>query len=333
MVAAGPQAGDVPRLLVGEDAGARHDLRVLRASHGHLNHVDAEQGRLRVFLRILVRAAREFLGRPRVGRPRPVDVHVGRVLRVGHERVRVRATTGLHGRHLSGSPHVADVEDADPAKALLAHRSLDTAHATVETPARLLHRHEQQIAVHRHVTLPARADHRRQQRGLRRVGDVVDVEAAEVADEQVVSAEREVGVGEVQPTPRLGRRLRLGRGLLLLAFLALFALLRLRLCAVLLPFVVGHARVGLARGRVRVEEAVRLGHVGEQLEPARGDTRVAQARLQPDARIRRRGRRGRLRTDRHDKGQNDGRGGQHTNETHHFPSSFNIAPMRAISIA
>ncbi len=38
-------------------------------------------------------------------------------------------------------------------------------------------------------------------------------------------------------------------------------------------------------------------------------------------------------TDRHDKGRNDGRGGQHTNETHHLPSSFSIAPIRAISIA
>ncbi len=48
--------------------------------------------------------------------------------------------------------------------------------------------------------------------GFLGVGDIVDVEAVEVADEQVLAAEREVRVGEVQAaaTRRRGRRGRLG---------------------------------------------------------------------------------------------------------------------------
>ena len=88
--------------------------------------------------------------------------------------------------------------------------------AAVDAAARLLDRHEQQVAVDRHVALAARAHDRRQQLRLLRVLDVVDVEAVEVADEQAVAAEREVGVGEVQRSRRrcrLLRRRRRGVGL------------------------------------------------------------------------------------------------------------------------
>src|SRR5690606_4511547 len=91
-----------------------------------------------------------------------------------------------------------DVEDAHAAEALGAHRALHAAGAAVEAAARLLDRHEEQVAVDRHVTLAAGADDRRQQLRVTRVGDVVDVEPAEVADEELIAAEGEVRVREVE---------------------------------------------------------------------------------------------------------------------------------------
>ena len=146
----------------------------------------------------LARAAGQLLAGAHRAGARAVDVEVRRVLRVRDERVRVRAAAGLHRGDLLRLLHVGDVEDADAAEPLVAHRRLDALRAAVDAAARLLDRHEEQVAVHRHVALAAGADDRRQQLRLLRVLDVVGVEAVEVADEEMVAAERQVGVGEVR---------------------------------------------------------------------------------------------------------------------------------------
>ena len=70
--------------------------------------------------------------------------------------------------------------------------------AAVRARARLLRGHEEQVLVDRHLTLAARADHGGPDRGVRRVGDVVDLEAVEVPDERVPALEREVRVDETE---------------------------------------------------------------------------------------------------------------------------------------
>ena len=90
-------------------------------------------------------------------------------------------------------------------------RSLLTGASTPPVPqstpaARLLDRHDQQVAVDRDVALPARADHRGDEARVLRILDVVGIEAVEVAGEEVLALERQVGVGEVQPARSRGRR-------------------------------------------------------------------------------------------------------------------------------
>ncbi len=91
---------------------------------------------------------------------------------------------------------VADVEDAHAAEALEVHGAGGTLSAAVDAAARLFDRHEEQVAVDRHVTLTARTHERRAQGRRCGIRDVVDLEAVEVADDGVVTAEREVGVDE-----------------------------------------------------------------------------------------------------------------------------------------
>src|SRR5688572_32661116 len=100
------------------------------------------------------------------------------------------APARLDRRHLTRPMEIADVEDADAAHPLGAHRVLDALDAAVHTAARLLDRHDQQAAVHRHVTLAAGADDGGDEPRLPRDLDVVDVEAVEAADEREVAAER-----------------------------------------------------------------------------------------------------------------------------------------------
>ena len=81
-----------------------------------------------------------------------------------------------------------------PMHPLLAHAVLDALRAAVQPAAGVLRRHEEQVSVDRHVALLGEADVMIGEHGLERVGDVPDLEAAEVALVDVVAAEREVGV-------------------------------------------------------------------------------------------------------------------------------------------
>ena len=193
---------------------------------------------------------------------------------IGDERVGVRAAAGLHRGHLAGLAHVADVEDADAAEAFAADRRFDAAGAAVDPAARLLDRHDQQVAVNRDVALPARADHRGDQPRVLRVLDVVGIEAVEVAGEQVLALERQVGVGEVQPARSRGRR-RLGGRLVASGSSSSFDR----------PVRSFSGGVGSPAGDVRIEEAGRLRQRGDELEVPRRLARVAQAGLQADPRI------------------------------------------------
>src|SRR5207302_65221 len=100
----------------------------------------------------------ELLARPDRARARTIYIKVRLVVRIDHQRVRVRTAACLDRRDLLGITNVTDVEDADAAETLGADRLLNALDAAVDPAADLLNGHEQQIAVDRHVALPARAD-------------------------------------------------------------------------------------------------------------------------------------------------------------------------------
>ena len=87
-----------------------------------------------------------------------------------------------------------------PSSRSLLDTSLMPCAAAVETGARILRGEEEQVAIDRRVALLRAARRGVRERRRRRVGDVPDLEAAEVALVEVLPAERHVGVRERQPT-------------------------------------------------------------------------------------------------------------------------------------
>ena len=208
LIAAGIQAGNGAGLLVGENARAIDDARLLGRAERHFDHVDAEERGVGVLLRIAAGAVDQLFARAHAAGARAVDIQ--RLLVLRHERVGVRAAAGLHRRDLLRIADVGDVEDAHAAEAVLADRLGHALHAAVDAAAGLLDRHEQQVAVDRDVALAAGADDRRQQARALRAFDVVGVEAMEVAHDHVRAAEGEIGIGEVEAA-RARRRRRVRR--------------------------------------------------------------------------------------------------------------------------
>ena len=324
VVAAGPEPGDGARRRVGKDPRAADNAGFLWSGDGNLDDVDAEERGVRIVLRFGAGTAGQLFGRPHGGGTRSVDVQVRFVVRVRDERVRMRAAARLYGGHLLRLLHVGDVEDADAAKALGADRRLDALRPAVEAPAPLLDRHHEQVAVHRHVTLAAGADDRRQKFRLPRIGEIVDVEAVEIADEEMPAAERQVGVGEVQSASTRGGRVGvIGFGVRLRVGLRL-----------------GFGFGGLAGRHPGIEEAGRFGEARHELQIARGPPRVLQPGFEAHTRIGRWHGGGRRRPFlRDDPGTNQQEDRPHTRtpgrDCLHLSSSFDVISiprMRSISI-
>ena len=116
-------------------------------------------------------------------------------MRALEQRVRVRAAAGLHRRDLHRRVEVGDVEDAHAPEAERIPRR-DARCAAVRARPRLLGGHEEQVPVDGDLALPTRTHDSRPERRVVRIGDVVDQETVEVADEGVVALERQVGVDE-----------------------------------------------------------------------------------------------------------------------------------------
>ena len=187
------------RRQVIEDATERNDLRLLGMIERHANDFDAETRRTHRIPREVV-ASRQFGGRPHPRRAG--DVHVDDVLvrGIGNECVRVRAAARLHVDDLFRMGHVRDVVDSHADRPVLAHGILNALCAAIRAVAGALGRNEEQVAVDRRIALPRRAYGRVLENGIRGVRDVPHLESAEVALEDVVAAEGQVGVRERQST-------------------------------------------------------------------------------------------------------------------------------------
>ena len=136
-----------------EDSGRADDRRLLGMGEGHPDHLDPEERRVRVLVRRTAGAALQLVFGADGRGAGDVDVHVLVVIRMLQQGVRVRPPAGLHVGDVLGVPDVADVEDPDPAQAVMAHRLLHALGAAVEPAAESLARDEEQVLVHRDVAL------------------------------------------------------------------------------------------------------------------------------------------------------------------------------------
>src|SRR5439155_853944 len=132
MFAAGPQPVDRPGRRIREDARAVDDFRVLRRRERHLDHVDAEERRVRIFTGLESRTAGELFRRSDQAGPRAVHIEIARILRIGHERMRVRSAARLNRRDLARLAEIADIENADAAEPFGADLVLNALRAAVD---------------------------------------------------------------------------------------------------------------------------------------------------------------------------------------------------------
>ncbi len=192
----------VEHVALGEQAVLVDDRGVLRGVEGDLDDLDLPAVDVLVGHGLLsegvVRAVESGLVRvAEAGGAVVVEEHPRRIVEVLDEPVRMGAAAGLDQADLLGARRVGDVEDADAAEAVLVRlgegqRAFVTA---VDAGPGCLDRDEQQVPHDRGVVLAAGAHDFDDDARVRRVGDVEDREAGEVALYGQVAGERQVGVG------------------------------------------------------------------------------------------------------------------------------------------
>ena len=145
VVPALPEAGDLTRLRVREEAGHVDDLRISWRSQRHFDHLDPEKGGIGILIRVQSRTSRHFSSRTYGAGTGVVDVDVGGVVGVRNQRMGVGPAAGLDRRDLPRIVQIAQIEDANPSKTLRTHRVGHALEAAIEPAARLLGRHEDQV--------------------------------------------------------------------------------------------------------------------------------------------------------------------------------------------
>src|ERR1700733_8374476 len=103
---------------IDEYSRAGYHLGLCRVSERNLDHVDSKERRIRILIRLLPRAAGEFLWLAYKRSSRHIDIDIVFVVRVHHQRMRMRAAAGLHCPYLLRVPDIRDIEDPDTAKTL-----------------------------------------------------------------------------------------------------------------------------------------------------------------------------------------------------------------------
>src|SRR5438094_942663 len=175
-------------------------------SERYLDHLDAEQRRVRVLIRRETHTPGKLVRRTYAAGAGDVDIDVVGIFRVDEQAVRVGSTAGLNVANVFRITDIAYVEDANPAQSILADGVLHTLSAAVDSGGQILARDEQQIPVHGDVALRGWTHVSLFERRLLRIADVPDLVAAEASLKDVVAEESEVGV---DPSEELLRRFRL----------------------------------------------------------------------------------------------------------------------------
>ncbi len=177
-----------------EDPRRVHDRRLLRIRQRNSDHLDPEEGGVRIVAGHPASAPGKLRRGTHWRRSGHVDVDVLGVAGVLEHGVRMRAATRLHIADVAGIPNVADVEDTNTAQALSTHRFTHALRAAVEPPLEPFARNEQEVPIHRHIALRGGADVPVHEHRLPRIGEVPDLEAVVVPLDRVVPGEREVRV-------------------------------------------------------------------------------------------------------------------------------------------
>ena len=160
MFASLPQTCDRTGIGIRKDARSVYDARLLRSRDRDLDDVDAEKSGVRIFARTGVRTLGELFPGAYRARPGAKDINVALVVGVGHHGVRVRAPASLDRGDLFRHPHVADIEDPDPAKTRVADRLRDPLKTAIEPAPCLLDRHDQKISDDGYIALASGTDDR-----------------------------------------------------------------------------------------------------------------------------------------------------------------------------
>jgi len=99
---------------------------------------------------------------------------------------------------------IRDVENAHAEQPLRTHRVRDTLRTAVDARAQILRRDEQEILVDGGITLSAGADELRPNLGTARVRNVPHLKAVPAALKDVIAAERQIRIREVELAEVLG---------------------------------------------------------------------------------------------------------------------------------
>ena len=95
-------------------------------------------------------------------------------------------------------PHVADIEDPDPAETRVADGLRNPLKTAVEPAPCLLDGHDQKIPDDGQIALASRTHDRAEKLRLQRILDVVRIESVKITFEQKISGKSNIRVREVQ---------------------------------------------------------------------------------------------------------------------------------------
>src|SRR5207247_5338964 len=115
----------------------------------------------------------------------------------------VRAAARLDFGDGLGVGEVGGIEDPDAAQPVMADRIRDSLSPAVRAAVQRFARHEQEVAIHRDVALRSGTYKRLEEARNLGIRDVPDLDAVEIALNDVVAADRGIGIDKAEIACRL----------------------------------------------------------------------------------------------------------------------------------
>ena len=142
VIATVPQASQCAGIRIGENKRSVHNTRILGSFHGNLDHLDAEQRRIRIFKGRIAGTLGQFFVITHATGTRDVDIDITVCVGIRYDSVGMGAAAGLHRAHLYRVSEVADIKNTDALHALLANRVRNPLETTIQSPTGFLHGHD-----------------------------------------------------------------------------------------------------------------------------------------------------------------------------------------------